>query len=108
MMRLPTLVLALACAGVTAVPAHGYLAYVSNEKGNTISIVDTDKLAVVKTIKVGQRPRGIGLTKDGKYVLVCVGDDDAIEIIDTKTHEIVGTLPSGPDPEQFTQDPDGK
>ena len=108
MMRLPTLTFAVACAGLAAVPAQAYLAYVSNEKGNTISVVDTDKLAVVKTIKVGQRPRGIGLTKDGKYILVCVGDDDAIEIIDVKTHEIVGTLPSGPDPELFAQAPDGK
>ena len=74
------------------------MAYVSNEKGNTITVIDTGKLEVVKTIKVGQRPRGIGLTKDGKYILVCVGDDDAIEMIDTKTYEIVGTLPSGPDP----------
>ena len=88
--------------------ADAYMAYVSNEKSNTISVIDTDKLTVVKTIKVGQRPRGIGLTKDGKHIMVCVGDDDAIELIDTKTYEIVGTLPSGPDPELFAQDPEGK
>src|SRR5467141_3762052 len=102
------LLLAIALIIASAGRADAYLAYVSNEKGNTISVVDTVKLEVVKTIKVGQRPRGIGLTKDGKYILVCVGDDDTIEMIDAKTHEIVGTLPSGPDPEQFTQDPDGK
>src|SRR5215831_9151601 len=88
--------------------AEVYLAYVSNEKGNTISVIDTAKLEVVKTIKVGQRPRGIGLTKDQKYILVCVGDDDTIEMIDAKTHQIVGALPSGPDPEQFAFAPDGK
>ena len=32
----------------------------------------------------------------------------SIEIIDTKTFEIVGNLPSGADPELFTQDPTGK
>ena len=88
--------------------AGAVIAYVSNEKGNTISVIDVDKLAVVKTIKVGQRPRGIELTKDGKFVLVAVGDDDTIQMIDTNTHEIVATLPSGPDPELFTQDPTGK
>src|SRR5215207_8354989 len=107
-MRLSNLLVGLVLAIVLAAPADAYLAYVSNEKGNTISVVDTARLEVVKTIKVGQRPRGIGLTKDGKYILVCVGDDDAIEIIDAKSYEIVGTLPSGPDPEQFTMDPDGK
>ena len=31
-------------------------AFVSNEKDNTITVIDMDKLAVTKTIKVGQRP----------------------------------------------------
>ena len=88
--------------------ASGFTAYVSNEKSNTVSVIDTDKFQVVKTIKVGQRPRGIELTKDGKFILVAVGDDDTIQMIDTTTHEIVTTLPSGPDPELFTQDPAGK
>ena len=49
------------------------------------SVIDTDKWEVVRTIKVGQRPRGIAFTKDEKYVLVAVGDDDTIQMIDTKT-----------------------
>src|SRR5258708_31725639 len=88
--------------------ASAFTAYVSNEKSNTISVIDTDKFTVVKTIKVGQRPRGIELTKDGKFILVAVGDDDTIQVIDVRTHEIVATLPSGPDPELFTQDHSGK
>ena len=51
-------------------PAGAFTAYVSNEKSNTVSVIDTDKFQVVKTIKVGQRPRGIELTKDGKFLLV--------------------------------------
>src|SRR4030095_8268419 len=88
--------------------ASAFTAYVSNEKSNTISVVDTDKFTVEKTIKVGQRPRGIELTKDEKLTLVAVGDDDTIQVIDVRTHEIVATLPSGPDPELFTQDHAGK
>src|SRR5262245_62727442 len=88
--------------------AGAFTAYVSNEKSNTVSVIDTDKFQVVKTIKVGQRPRGIALTKDGKFILVAVGDDDTIQVIDIRTHEIVATLPSGPDPELFTQDQTGK
>src|SRR6266513_1018690 len=84
--------------------AGALTAYVPNETSNNISVVDTDKFTVVKTIKVGQRARGIELTKDGKFVLVAVGDDDTIQVIDVRTHKIVATLPSGPDPELFTQD----
>ena len=81
--------------------AGAYTAYVSNERSNTVSVIDTNKWEVVKTIKVGQRPRGIAHTKDQKYVLVAAGDDDTIQIIDTKTLKIVDDLPSGPDPETF-------
>src|SRR6266478_7222582 len=82
-------------------PAGAFVAYVSNEKSNTVSVIDTDKWAVTKTIKVGQRPRGIEFTRDGRFVMVAVGDDDTIQLIDATKQEVVGTLPSGPDPELF-------
>ena len=41
-------------------------------------------------------------------MLVAVGDDDTIQMIDTGTNQVVGTLPSGPDPELFVEAPDGK
>ena len=93
---------------LAAAPARAYVAYVSNEKGNTVSVIDTDSWTVTNTIKVGQRPRGIEYTRDGKFVMVAVGDDDTIQVIDTKTQQVVDTLPSGPDPELFTQDAAGK
>src|SRR5882757_2320398 len=89
-------------------PAGAFMAYVSNEKSNTVSVIDTDKWAVIKTIKVGQRPRGIEFTRDGKFVMVAVGDDDTIQMIDTGSQEVTDTLPSGPDPELFIQDKAGK
>src|SRR5471032_1936348 len=85
-----------------------FLAYVSNEKGNSISVIDTDKMETVATIKTGQRPRGIEVSRDGKLVFVALGDDDTIQIFDAKTFKNVGELPSGPDPEQFVMDPAGK
>jgi YVTN family beta-propeller protein len=98
------LLVALVMTLVMVHQAGAYLAYVSNEKSNTVSVIDTNKWEVVRTIKVGQRPRGIAVTKNQKHVLVAVGDDDTIQMIDTKTHEVVDTLPSGPDPELFIQD----
>src|SRR5947209_18505278 len=102
------LLLALAMAALARGQADAFMAYVSNEKSNTVSVIDTNKWEVVRTIKVGQRPRGIAFTGDQKYVLVAVGDDDTIELIEKKINQVVGTLPSGPDPESFVQDPAGK
>ena len=86
-------------------PASAFMAYVSNEKSNTVSVIDTDSWTVTKTIKVGQRPRGIEFTRNGKFVMVAVGDDDTIQVIDAKTMEVVDSLPSGPDPELFAHHP---
>src|SRR5208282_400887 len=100
--------LGLAIPTLLASPALAFLAFVSNEKGDSISVVDTDKMETVATIETGQRPRGIEVSRDGKFVYVALGDDDTIQIFDTRTRNNVGELPSGPDPEQFTLDPAGK
>ena len=51
--------------------AWAYTAYVSNEKGNTVSVIDLDKMEVTATVEVGERPRGITMSKDGKHVYIC-------------------------------------
>ena len=102
------MMLATVMAVIPVVEAGAYTAYVSNEKSNTISVIDTATWKVVETIKVGQRPRGITFTKDQRYVLVAVGDDDTIQMIDAISNKVVDTLPSGPDPELFIDDPTGK
>tara|TARA_X000000950_G_scaffold123375_1_gene154603 strand:- start:9593 stop:10633 length:1041 start_codon:yes stop_codon:yes gene_type:complete len=87
---------------------HGYskLAYITNEKDNTVSVIDVEKMKVVNTTKVGQRPRGIILSNDAKLVIICVSDDDRIEVRDPKTMKLKYHLPSGPDPELLVMSPD--
>ena len=53
------------CVASTSRPAWAYTVYVTNERDNTISVVDLDQMKTVKTVPVGQRPRGITMTKDG-------------------------------------------
>ena len=45
--------------------------YVSNEKDNTLSLIDSKTQKVIKTIQVGQRPRGIILNKDNSLLYIC-------------------------------------
>ena len=91
--------LSLSALALAAQPAAAYKIFVSNEKENTISVIDSEKLEVVHTIPVGNRPRGIILSKDGKWVIVCASDDNRIQVYDSKTYKWVKDLPSGPDPE---------
>ena len=94
------------CAG-SLQPAFAYTIYVSNEKDNTISVIDGDSLELIDTIEVGERPRGIVLGNDGKYLYICASDDDRIEVLDLQSKQITHTLPSGPDPELMALSADG-
>ena len=96
------------CARARRPRPAAYKAYVSNEKGNTISVIDTSARKVVETIKVGQRPRGIALTKDQKYVLVAVGDDDTIQMIDTDQQQGRRYAAVGPRPRTVRRRPRGQ
>ncbi len=76
--------------------AFAYKVFVSNEKDNTVSVIDSEKLEVVHTIKVGHRPRGIILGNEGKWVIVCTSDDNVMQVYDTKTYELVKRFPRVP------------
>jgi len=99
---------ALVTGVIFAEPALADRIFVSNEKDNTITVLDGQSLAITNTIKVGQRPRAILLSVDGKSLYICASDSDRIEVLDLTTLKIVRTLPSGPDPERFDTSPDGK
>ena len=63
--------LATLLAGPLALAAGPLLAataYVSNEKDNTLSVIDLAKQEVVQTLKVGMRPRGLALSHDNRLL----------------------------------------
>jgi len=87
--------------------ANAETVYVTLEKDNALAVVDPIAGKLIKTVPVGQRPRGIALSKDQKYLYVAASDDDTIKIVDTQALVVTGTLPSGEDPETFALNPDG-
>jgi YVTN family beta-propeller protein len=103
------------------------LLFVTNEIEGTVSVIDTASRAVVKTIQVGKRPRGIRSNKDGSKVFVALSGSpiggpgvdesklppperryDGVGVIDVKTGTLEKILPSGTDPEQFALSADGR
>ena len=55
----------------------------SNEKDNTVTVIDGDSLETIKTIATARRPRGIILSPDFKELYVACGDGDILDVIDT-------------------------
>jgi YVTN family beta-propeller protein len=114
------------CLPLCALGAH---AYVSNEDGDSVSVVDTVRGETVATVAVGKRPRGLKLSADGRRLYVAVSglpkcppgvsdeecakrprdpDADGIAVVDTATLKVVGHLKAGSDPEQFDLSRDGR
>ncbi len=120
------LLLALAVgAGSHAQAQNDYVVYVTNEDSNNVSVLDGNTHAVLATIDVGKRPRGLKVSPDGMRLYVAVSgapkcpptmDDeecekletdlsaDGIAEVDTVARKLLRVLPSGLDPEQFDVD----
>lgn len=117
------------CTAPASVVTHADRAYVSNEDGQTISVLDTQRAEVIDTIEVGKRPRGLKLNHDGSRLYVAVSglpkcppsvpDEecaklerdltaDGIAIVDTASRKVIEVLKAGSDPEQFDISTDGK
>ena len=102
----PTLLgLALGALALTPLVASAERIFVSNEKDNTVSVIDGASLEVIETINVGRRPRAMAFSSDGSELFVAVGDDEAIDMIDLETLQVVRSQSSGEDPEVIRVDP---
>lgn len=118
-----------AIASIAHAAAPAGRAYVSNEDGHSITVIDTQRAEVIETIAVGKRPRGLKLSQDGSRLYVAVSglpkcpptvpDEecaklerdltaDGIAIVDTARRKVIKVLEAGSDPEQFDLSADGK
>ncbi len=84
-----------------ALPAYaaGAVAYVSNQKGN-VTTIDLTSFETSGEIDVGGgSPRGIGVTADGKLLVVASHDHGDLAVVDLQTGKIVSRIPIGKNPE---------
>lgn len=97
-------------------------AYVSNEDGDSVSVLDTATGDVIATVPVGKRPRGLKLSRDGSRLYVAVSGlpkcpppipeatcaklqrdpaADGVAVVDTRSLRKIKLLEVGSDPEQL-------
>ncbi len=74
---------------------HKPLAYVSNVKSNSVSVIDLELNSVIKIIPCGMGTEGIDITPDGSQVWVANSKENTINIINTNTNQIIDTLKTG-------------
>jgi YVTN family beta-propeller protein len=91
----------LACAVAFGLACHSALAataYVTNEKDDSISVIDLDSLEVTATLDVGMRPRGLLLSSDNKLLYICASDSDRVQVMTWPRARSSRSCPPGPTP----------
>jgi YVTN family beta-propeller protein len=67
-------------------------AYVTNEEGDSVSLVDRFKDMVVSTIQVGRAPRAVLVEPSTRRAFVLNGGGDSMTVIDVNTHRPLYTF----------------
>jgi len=78
------------------------VAYITSQKSDNagVSVIDLATMEVTKTIDVkAEAPRGLGITDDGKTLVVATRENESIALIDTATGEVVKVVAVGKNPE---------
>jgi YVTN family beta-propeller protein len=65
-----------------AFSVDGRHAYVVNEGGDSISVIDSATRTVSSVIAVGHSPRTIGVAPDGRFAYVSNGRDNTVSVLD--------------------------
>jgi PQQ-dependent catabolism-associated beta-propeller protein len=91
--------------GLQAAPTNRI--FVTNERGNSISVINGESLEVEASIDIGKRPRGIGLSPDHSELYVAVSEENLIAVVDPVSLKVIRKFKSGSDPETFAVHPNG-
>jgi len=110
------LVLLASIAGLSVMSdcaaAGGGFAYVGNQENGTISIIDTTKDEVVRTIpehgRIGQKIQAVVTDPAGKTAFAVDAEGNALVAVDTASGEIKQRIAVGKSPEGASLSPDGK
>lgn len=107
----------LLVVAATAALAYGYTgmrkgtayAFIPNTADGTISVIDTEEKAVVKTIDLGGKlPDGIALSRDGKLLYTGDAREGIVYVVETDTGKKVDEIRTGRNVHGIDMAPDGK
>lgn len=95
--------------------AHARL-YVANTNSDSISVIDTTRNTVVRTIALqpfqtevhGAAPTSLTLDRDGARLYIACGGINAVAVVDTASGHIDGLIPTGWYPDDVALSHDGK
>jgi YVTN family beta-propeller protein len=63
-----------------------------------VFIIDTATDQVTGSVEAGQRPWGIGISPDGKYVYTANGPSNDVSVIEVETGKVIKKISAGMSP----------
>jgi len=82
-------------------------AYITNQRDNTVSVIDINTNTVAATVYGFNSPYGVVVTPDGSKVYVTNQADNTVSVINTTTNTVISTVPVGSYPTGIAVSPDG-
>jgi len=93
----------------SAAPAAAATLFITNTKGESASVIDTETLEVVGTIHLGQgKPNRIVFHPDGKTAWVVYDKSHDLGVIDAESRKLVKRVKIGGNPYNLAFTPDGR
>lgn len=91
-----------------AVPARAAtLAYVPNQTGASVAVVDVSNGTVIATVPVGAAPIGVAAAPGGRYVYITQHNADTVAVVSTNTNTVLAQISAGSKPMGVAVSPDG-
>jgi len=81
----------------------GSRAYVTNTGADSVSVIDTTRNQVIKTLPVGGFPEGIAYHAKNNHVYIVSWMDNVVDVLDAKTNTIIDHIPVGEKARAFGQ-----
>ena len=82
-----------------AISRDGRRVYVTNQRSETVSVIDARRRRVIRTIRVGTDPIGCALTPDGRKLYVANFSSGDVSVIRTRANRVIRTIRDvGPKP----------
>ena len=77
----------------------GRLVVVSDPGSNALVVVDAVSRKELKRINIGRQPEGVLIAPDAAHAYVAVAGEKYVSILDLKTLEVSGRIPTGAGPD---------
>ncbi len=87
-----------ASTGFPAVAGPDHEAFITNQIGDSLSVVDLDEMKAVTEVIIGGRPAGIALSPDKAFAYLTAPESKELVVFDTTTRAVTKRIAVGQGP----------